>query len=225
MASIRTRPLRVAALIHRRGFAVSIPRHNLTAQQAAERLMTDFGGKTSTRSQLLDGNQLQKLALTLNRPLETPSQSTPPNGTPIPAGYHLVYFTPSDLETSLGRDGTDRTFNAPSPFTRRMWAGGKMTWEGSGLKVGDEVTEHTRLLSATAKKSRSAGEMVLVEVEKEFWGPSGLAVVDKRSWVFRPEIEEGEEKEVKGLDVDVKAPSEIKDIEVDGKFKEINSLI
>lgn len=62
-----------------------------------------------------------------------------------------------------------------------------MSWTGE-LRVGDEVEEQTRLLSATAKKSKSVGEMVLVEVEKEFRGPKGV-VVDTRSWVFRPEIE------------------------------------
>ena len=65
-----------------------------------------------------------------------------------------------------------------------------MSWpKGDGLRVGDEVEEHTKLLSATAKKSKSAGEMVLVEVEKEFRGPRGVGVVDRRSWIFRPEID------------------------------------
>lgn len=65
-----------------------------------------------------------------------------------------------------------------------------MSWpKGHGLRVGDEVEEHTKLLSATAKKSKSAGEMVLVEVEKEFRGPRGVGVVDRRSWIFRPEID------------------------------------
>lgn len=72
-----------------------------------------------------------------------------------------------------------------------------MTWpttsEGGGkaplMRVGDEIEERTKLLNATPKKSRSAGEMVLVEVEKEFWGPQGLALVDNRSWIFRPEVD------------------------------------
>ena len=154
------------------------------------RMMDTFGDSVSIRRQVLDGNQLQKLALTLGRTSmagQDVSADPPPIGTPIPPGYHLVYFTPVGTESELGADGTDRTFNAPAPFTRRMWAGGHMAWPGE-LRVGDEVEEHTRLVSATPKKSRSAGEMVLVEVEKEFRGPRGTGVLDRRSWVFRPEL-------------------------------------
>lgn len=185
-----------------------------TAQDAADELMGAFGGKTVSRRQLIDGNQLQKLALTLGRPrlaagqghghgqggaddlVVDVSDAAPPTGTPVPPGHHLVYFTPGGLEAQLGMDGTDTAYNAPSPFTRRMWAGGVMRWPGAGrgdtgLRVGDEAEERTRLLSATPKKSRSAGEMILVEVEKEFWTARGLAVVDRRSWVFRPTLDAG----------------------------------
>lgn len=62
-----------------------------------------------------------------------------------------------------------------------------MSWtEGVPLRVGEEVEERTRLVGATAKRSRDGSEMVLVEVDKEFWGLKGLALVDRRSWVFRP---------------------------------------
>lgn len=187
--------------------------------------MSEFGGKSVTRRQLLDGNQLQKLALTLGRPrigAVDISEDAPPTGTPVPPGYHLVYFTPNGMEDELGADGTDRTFNAPSPFTRRMWAGGTMKWPGAGsensedsplLRVGDVAEEKTRLVSATVKKSRSAGEMVLVEVEKEFWTSRGLALVDQRSWIFRPELDlEVEAEPPEPLDVNVRGPTEIKDV-------------
>lgn len=156
-----------------------------------------FRDTTSVRKQLIDGNQLQKLSLTLNRPKLFDVDVTelpPPEGTPVPPGYHLVYFTPNGLESELGLDGTDRSFNAPAPFSRRMWAGGKIHWQrelgGQGLlRVGDVAEESTRLKSAVAKKSKSGGEMVLVEVEKEVWGPRGLALKDQRSWIFRTEVD------------------------------------
>lgn len=163
-----------------------------SAFNAAQQLLDSFADQTIVRRQVLDANQLQKLSLTLGRAQLNDidiSEKPPPIGTPVPPGWHLVYFTPNGLESELGPDGTDRSFNAPSPFTRRMWAGGRMKWPKAGstsneqqalLRVGDEVEERTRLKAATAKKSRSAGEMVLVEVEKEFWGPRGLSVVDQR---------------------------------------------
>src|SRR4051812_43056863 len=78
------------------------------------------------QTQLLDANQIQRLSATLSRP--ELSKALPSNGTPLPACYHLAYFTPSQIEEELGRDGTDTTFNPPRPFTRRMWAGGELDW-------------------------------------------------------------------------------------------------
>lgn len=163
-----------------------------TAADAAQQMLRTFEGQTRTYRQVLDGHQLQKLSLTLNRKHLHPgldvSARPPAHGTPLPPGYHLVYFSPASLEAELGADGTDKTFNAAAPFSRRMWAGGRMSWpRGSPpLRVGEEVEERTRLVGAAAKRSRDGSEMVLVDVEKEFWGPEGLALVDRRSWVFRP---------------------------------------
>ncbi|KAI1173456.1 hypothetical protein F4777DRAFT_557810 [Nemania sp. FL0916] len=167
-------------------------RITLSAAQAAKSLGFNLQGQTHEETQVLDGNQLRKLSLTLGRrklyqDLDV-SALAPPDGTPIPPGYHLVYFTPAGPEDELGPDGSDASFNAPPPFSRRMWAGGRMSWVGGGetrLRVGDEVCEKTKLINATAKTSKSGEEMVLVEVRKEFWGPGGLAVVDDRSWIFR----------------------------------------
>ncbi|KAE9380629.1 hypothetical protein N431DRAFT_432917 [Stipitochalara longipes BDJ] len=142
-----------------------------------------------TQTQLLDANQLQRFSATLSRP--ELSQSLPETGTPLPACYHLAYFTPSQVEEELGRDGTDTTFNPPSPFTRRMWAGGELEWiggEANRLKIGQTVTETTKLVSAVGKKTRSGEEMVVVGVEKVYENEQGVALVDKRNWIFRPEI-------------------------------------
>lgn len=134
-----------------------------------------------TQTQLLDANQLQRFSATLSRP--ELAGALPKNGTALPACYHLAYFTPSQVEEELGRDGTDTTFNPPSPFTRRMWAGGELEWvggEGNRLKVGQEVTETTKLVSAVGKKTRAGEEMVVVGVEKIYENEHGVALIDKR---------------------------------------------
>jgi hydroxyacyl-ACP dehydratase HTD2-like protein with hotdog domain len=134
-----------------------------------------------TQTQILDANQLQRFSATLSRP--ELSQSLPESGTPLPACYHLAYFTPSQVEEELGRDGTDTTFNPPSPFTRRMWAGGELEWigvEANRLKVGQEVRETTKLVSAVGKKTRAGEEMVIVGVEKTYENEHGVALIDKR---------------------------------------------
>ncbi|PHH59047.1 hypothetical protein CDD81_3852 [Ophiocordyceps australis] len=157
-----------------------------TAAEAAARLVHDFAGTVRRRRQVLDANQVHKLALTLGK--TALGHHGARVGTPIPPGWHLVYFTPDDYESALGPDGADCVFSPVKPFTRRMWAGGSMSWPArDSLRVGDEVEEHTRLVSAVAKSSKSAGAMVVVEVEKELRGPRATALVDRRSWVFRPE--------------------------------------
>jgi hydroxyacyl-ACP dehydratase HTD2-like protein with hotdog domain len=170
-------------------FTTSAQPHT-TASNACSELLSRFANKpVSTHSQLLDANQLHLLSITLNR---TPKSYAPPkDGTPIPPGHHLVYFTPSIVESELGLDGTDRTVNPLSPFTRRMWAGGELTWSlspDSILRVGQEVTETTHLVSAEPKKLKSGGEMLVVGVEKTFANEKGVALTDKRSWVFQREI-------------------------------------
>jgi hypothetical protein len=150
---------------------------------------------TITRSQYLDPNQLQRLSQTLHRPDLHPNlsiiSSSPPVGTDVPPGYHLVYFTPSALEQDLGIDGTDRTFNPLSPFTRRMWAGGELTWvKDNPLRVGDEVQEATRLLSAEEKTTTDNEALIIVGVEKIFKNRKGIALIDKRFvLVFVPPLQ------------------------------------
>lgn len=223
MTQMKLRPAHglLQRAFQRRCFVSS--RYKATASEAANHLLETFADKSVIRRQLIDGNQLQKLALTLDRTSidgVDVTEDPPVTGTPVPHGYHLAYFTPNGTEQYLGEDGTDRTFNASAPFTRRMWAGGKMAWpEGALLRVGDQVEERTRLVSATAKKSRSAGEMVLVEVEKEFWVPNGLALTDKRSWVFRPEIDIESPPAAPDLKDMTRGPSLVKDIVADGDGK------
>lgn len=165
-------------------------RKQASASEACDELLTRFQqGPVSIRKQLLDANQLQLLSITLNR---TPSSfNPPPNGTPVPPGYHLIYFTPSIIEAELGLDGTDRTVNPLSPFTRRMWAGGELEWaqhRNAFLRVGQEVRETTKLVSAEPKKLKNGGEMLVVGVEKTFSNHHGIALTDRRNWVFQREL-------------------------------------
>ena len=170
-----------------------------TSEQSASAVATSFLSRfqslgPQTRTQILDGNQLQLLSLTLNRPSlfpDSPSLSSstlpPSEGTPLPPGYHLVYFTPAFLESELGADGTDTSYNPHVPFTRRMWAGGEVQWprdrvgQPNLLRVGQKVQETTRVLKAEPKVVKKTGEeMIVVGVEKEFRNEQGIAIIDRR---------------------------------------------
>ena len=146
------------------------------------------------RKQFLDPNQIQRLSLSLNRPklyqdVQVLDEKIPLNGTPLPPSYHLAYFTPAVLPSDLGKDGTDISYSPAEPFTRRMWAGGQLEWEkGNPLRVGDKAIETTKLDSAMPKVTRAGQEMIVVGVEKTFENERGLALVDRRNWVFRPKL-------------------------------------
>ncbi|CAI7614142.1 unnamed protein product [Penicillium manginii] len=195
MSSIPILRPRLPRLLQLRSVRFSSASPHLPASSVAASFLSRFQSLgPQSRSQILDANQLNLLTLTLNRPSLFPT--TPAlaasSHTPVPPGYHLVYFTPDFLETDLGADGTDASYNPESPFTRRMWAGGEVTWphdtqgKPNPLRVGQQVTETTRVLSAEAKVVKKTGEdMVVVGVEKEFSNENGISVIDRRNWVFR----------------------------------------
>lgn len=171
-----------------------------TAISASHKQLVDEFRQTAkaapsiVRKQFLDPNQIQRLSLTLNRPrlyrgLRRLEDNVPPIGTPIAPGYHLVYFTPAALPGDLGRDGTDISYSPAEPFTRRMWAGGRMDWEKENpLRIGDEAVETTKLVSAEPKVTRAGEQMIVVGVEKTFENAKGLALIDRRDWVFRTQL-------------------------------------
>lgn len=169
-----------------------------SAADACAEIFQRFGNKpVSIREQIFDANQLQLLSLTLGRSHlhkgVSVTNDPPVNGSPIPPGYHLVYFTSPFLEQDLGRDGTDRSVNPLTPYTRRMWAGGDLEWAQDpekSLRVGQVVQETTKMLSAEPKKLKSGGEMLVVGVEKTYETNKGVALVDRRNWVFQKEITE-----------------------------------
>ncbi|KAJ5974718.1 hypothetical protein N7481_011928 [Penicillium waksmanii] len=73
-----------------------------------------------------------------------------------------------------------------------MWAGGEVRWprdaygQPNPLRVGQQVTETPRVLSAEVKVIKRTGEnKIAVGVEKEFTSKHGVSIVDKRNWVFR----------------------------------------
>lgn len=57
-----------------------------------------------------------------------------------------------------------------------------MEWIGGSnkLRIGQEVTEITKLVSAVGKKTKAGEEMIVVGVEKKFQNDYGVVLIDKR---------------------------------------------
>ena len=188
------------AWLQRRRYASAT---NSDPKTIADAFLSKFAnGKPFVNTQFLDANQLRLFSLALNRPhLYQPTNGPsledepPKTGTPLPPFYHLIYFTPAQLPGVLGLDGTDASFNPSPPFTRRMWAGGSVSWPGAPkghyLRIGDTVTETTKVLSCEPKIIKSTGEsMLVVSVVKEFRdSKDNLCVADQRNWVFRAALD------------------------------------
>ena len=161
----------------------------VSVSEAAGEILQRYGGKpVAIRECLIDANHARLITTTMGRPslhqkVSLDADGAPVNGTPLPAGYHFVYFTPTQQTKDLGIDGTDNIVNPLKPWTRRMWAGGSMEWTQDPkkiLRIGQTVKETTEITSAEEKTMRSGKSMVLAGVKKTFENEHGIAVIDKR---------------------------------------------
>ncbi|WWC85162.1 uncharacterized protein L201_000019 [Kwoniella dendrophila CBS 6074] len=74
-------------------------------------------------------------------------------GDDLQPSHHLVLFRPKFMLKDLGLDGSFTEYNAPFPYTRRMWAGGSINWsKDNTLKIGDDVTQITTIPKIEFKK-------------------------------------------------------------------------
>ncbi|KAH9856932.1 hypothetical protein C2E23DRAFT_806000 [Lenzites betulinus] len=109
----------------------------------------------------------------------------PQDGAPLCYGHHLAFFHPRNLEGALRSDGTDTDFCPPEPFTRRMWAGGRMEWKRP-LCVGDRATARATI-GAVAKKGFEKGTpMVFVSQKIEYSKPDSgeVCIEEERAHVY-----------------------------------------
>lgn len=117
-----------------------------------------------------------------------PGYAPPREGDALGYGHHLTFFHPRNPEKFLRWDGTDVDFSPPKPFTRRMWAGGRMEWK-SPLCVGDRV-EAVSTIASVQKKGFGEGEtgapMVFVKQKIEYRKQGGgeVCIEEERSHVY-----------------------------------------
>ena len=148
-----------------------------SAEQLASHFLEVHGSQVQRRSQRLDANQLKLLYFTLNRAKEAHSVA---EGTPLPPGFHIIYFTPHFPTKDLASDGAPATAGPGGPFVRRMWAGGEMRWQqGNRLCIGDNVIESVSVESCQAKRSRNGEAVLLVRTRKTYENERGLALTER----------------------------------------------
>ena len=146
-------------------------------------------GKSETLHDQVVPLPVSGLSATLDR-----DDAAPQAGTELPPLWHWLYFLPQALAREIGPDGHPKRggFLPPVPLPRRMWAGGRLTWEeGNRLKVGDTITRTSTIESVTHKSGRT-GEMVFVLVKHLISNERGLAITEEHDIVYRAAAQPGE---------------------------------
>ncbi|MCB9943781.1 MAG: MaoC family dehydratase N-terminal domain-containing protein [Geminicoccaceae bacterium] len=114
-------------------------------------------------------------------------QDEPPlEGAPLPLFWHHLYGLEAVHARDTNRDGHRKrgSFLPPVPLPRRMWAGGRLQFEGD-LLVGEEVTRRSAVRGITSKAGRT-GNLVFVLVEHRLEGAHGR-VTEEHDIVYREE--------------------------------------
>jgi 3-methylfumaryl-CoA hydratase len=116
--------------------------------------------------------------------LDLPSPVRGP-GDPLPPMWHWLHLLEHPAQAELGDDGhpADGPFLPPLPDRRRMFAGGRLQVR-EPLRIGDEVSRRTSLVSATPKSGRS-GAMLFVTLRQEFRRGGMIAVVEEQDFAYR----------------------------------------
>jgi len=146
-------------------------------------------GRSETLRDDLTAAPVRGLSATLDR-----DDPLPEGGTRLPALWHWLYFLPHHRQSEIGEDGHAKRggFLPPVPLPRRMWAGGRLTWEpGNPLQVGDAVERTSTIASVTHKAGRT-GELVFVLVRHEVRNARGLALTEEHDIVYRAAAAPGE---------------------------------
>ncbi|MDP9875971.1 3-methylfumaryl-CoA hydratase [Variovorax boronicumulans] len=146
-------------------------------------------GRTETLRDDLTAAPVRGLSATLDR-----DDPLPEAGTRLPALWHWLYFLPHHRQSEIGEDGHAKRggFLPPVPLPRRMWAGGRLTWEpGNPLQVGDAIERTSTIASVTHKAGRT-GELVFVLVRHEVRNARGLALTEEHDIVYRAAAAPGE---------------------------------
>lgn len=142
--------------------------------------LQDWTGRQEVRTDLLSPTPYAALAATLDR-----DPAPPEPGTVLPPLWHWLYFLPLHRQSELGHDGHARRgdFLPPVPLPRRMWAGGRFTFERP-LRIGDTV-ERTSTIERVEEKSGRSGALVFVTVRHELRCQGELALTEYHDIVYR----------------------------------------
>src|ERR1700687_5467805 len=106
-------------------------------------------------------------------------------GSALPPGWHWIFFNPFVRRSALGTDGHPKRggFLPPVALPRRMWAGGRLTYQAP-LTVGAEAVRESTIKKVEAKSGR-AGKLVFVTVEHAIACDGARCISEEQDLVYR----------------------------------------
>ena len=109
----------------------------------------------------------------------------PRQGDPVAPMIHLCLAPVAAPGAELGPDGHPARggFLPPVPLPRRMWAGGKLTFE-RGIRVGDMVQRVSRIKSVDIKEGRT-GTLCFVAIDHTLRVGDDVVVRERQDVVYR----------------------------------------
>lgn len=135
-------------------------------------------GKSQTVTDRLDPNHAACIAVTLGEPV-------PALGQPLSALWHWAYFLETVPIALTGSDGHPArgSFLPPADNRNRMWAGGRVSFNGS-LLVGVEAYKTSTVTAIQEKKGRT-GSLLFVTVKHEVVQNGNTVISEEQDIVYR----------------------------------------
>ncbi|KAG8668633.1 hypothetical protein FPOAC2_07933 [Fusarium poae] len=121
----------------------------------------------------------------------SPKISSPPQE--LPQGHHLVYFPIQLPPSRLIPDGADPDHSPGSPYTRRVWAGGEVTFRGDGMKLDARPVICREKIEDVTLKGKDGEEKVYVDIWRRYGtsheaeGREEWDIEERRTLVFMRE--------------------------------------
>ncbi|KAJ3903938.1 hypothetical protein F5879DRAFT_802679 [Lentinula edodes] len=187
---------------HRRRFAVGSGPQTINQKELDAWIAEP---KQFTLSDTLHAERLSDLFITIpSRDGTRSPYHEPRKGQKLPPGFEIAFFHFRTPESQLRTDGTDGEFCPPNPFSRRMWASGKMSWDTNNPLLIGEKTTATWTVDSVQKKGFDAGKpMLFVNKKIDFTmvGKSTPSLVEERMHVYLPDaqVQSRVSREVKNL--------------------------
>ena len=140
---------------------------------------SDYLGRTEESHITVSSDRIRGLAALMDYPEPPwPQNQVPPTG-------HWCALFPYTRQSQLGHDGHEEKggFIPPLPYSRRMWAGGRIEYLRP-WKVDQPVTRRSTILKIEDKHGRS-GPMTLVTVNHEYLDGKTLLLREEQDIVYR----------------------------------------